>query len=254
MNSAALSGLLAGYGVAVPVGAIAVVLISVSARTSLRIGAAAGLGAATVDGAYALVAVAGGAGLARQARAAAAPLHWAATATLTILAVRIVVIAARSYRSRASTAQPAMSLSTLCAPDRSGRPHCAKPVDRCLLRRARAEPPGVGRLHRHPGRDLRVLRFRRLSELAVPARQRWRAAGAAGEQPMWQAGHSGGVERADYAARPQNPCPLKPRSGCRPAALRAGPASRSWTAGLGTFRPGVLRRPARIGGCRPGRR
>jgi hypothetical protein len=49
MQNAALSGLLAGYGIAVPVGAIAVVLISLSARTSLRIGAAAGLGAATVD-------------------------------------------------------------------------------------------------------------------------------------------------------------------------------------------------------------
>ena len=59
MQNAALSGFLAGYGIAVPVGAIAVVLISVSARTSWRTGAAAGLGAATVDGASALIAVAG---------------------------------------------------------------------------------------------------------------------------------------------------------------------------------------------------
>jgi integrase len=88
----------------VPVGAIAVVLISLSARTSLRIGAAAGLGAATVDGAYALIAVAGGAGLARSARAAADPLHWAAATVLTILAVRTAVIAVRRYRSRARVA------------------------------------------------------------------------------------------------------------------------------------------------------
>jgi threonine/homoserine/homoserine lactone efflux protein len=100
MQNAALSGLLAGYGIAVPVGAIAVVRISLSARTSVRIGAAAGLGVATVDGAYALIAVAGGAGLARPARAAAVPLHWVAATVLAILAVRTAVIAVRRYRSR----------------------------------------------------------------------------------------------------------------------------------------------------------
>jgi arginine exporter protein ArgO len=112
MQNAALSGLLAGYGIAVPVGAIAVVLISLSARTSLRIGAAAGLGAATVDGTYALIAVAGGAGIARPARAAAVPLHWAAATVLIILAVRTAVIAVRRYRSRAGMAGPAVGLST----------------------------------------------------------------------------------------------------------------------------------------------
>ena len=112
MQNAALSGFLAGYGIAVPVGAIAVVLISVSARTSWRTGAAAGLGAATVDGASALIAAAGGAGLARPARAAAGPLHWAAATVLTILAVRTAVIAVRRYRSRACMAGPAAGLST----------------------------------------------------------------------------------------------------------------------------------------------
>jgi arginine exporter protein ArgO len=112
MQNAALSGLLAGYGIAVPVGAIAVVLISLSARTSVHIGAAAGLGAATVDGTYALIAVAGGGGLARLGRAAADPLHWAAATVLTILAVRTAVIAVRRYRSRACMAGPAVSLST----------------------------------------------------------------------------------------------------------------------------------------------
>lgn len=112
MISAALSGLLAGYGIAVPVGAIAVVLITLSARTSLRVGAAAGLGAATVDGTYALAAVAAGAGLARPARAVAGPLHWAAAATLTLLAVRTLVVGVRRYRCGASTVQPGASLNT----------------------------------------------------------------------------------------------------------------------------------------------
>jgi len=68
MTAAAISGLLAGYGIAMPVGAIAVLLISVSATTCLCIGVSAGLGAATIDGGYALIAVAGGVGLARDVR------------------------------------------------------------------------------------------------------------------------------------------------------------------------------------------
>lgn len=55
-----LSGLLTGYAIAVPVGAVAVMIIAVSSRTSWRTGAAAGLGVATVDGGYALIAVLAG--------------------------------------------------------------------------------------------------------------------------------------------------------------------------------------------------
>ena len=86
MTAAAISGLLAGYGIAMPAGAIAVLLISISATTCLCIGVSAGLGAATVDGGYALIAVAGGAGLARDVQAAAGPLRWAAAATMAVLA------------------------------------------------------------------------------------------------------------------------------------------------------------------------
>jgi hypothetical protein len=46
---ALVSGLLAGYGVAIPVGAIGVLILGLSARTSLRIGAGAALGVATAD-------------------------------------------------------------------------------------------------------------------------------------------------------------------------------------------------------------
>lgn len=55
-----VSGLVTGYAIAVPVGAVAVMIIAVSSRTSWRTGAAAGLGVATVDGGYALVAVLAG--------------------------------------------------------------------------------------------------------------------------------------------------------------------------------------------------
>ena len=50
MTGAFLAGLLAGLGVAVPVGAIAVLVMSLAARTSFRVGAAAALGVATADG------------------------------------------------------------------------------------------------------------------------------------------------------------------------------------------------------------
>jgi len=86
MTAAAISGLLAGYGIAMPVGAIAVLLISVSATTCLCIGVSAGLGAATIDGGYALIAVAGGAGLARDVQATAL----ASSLLIGLLALRIL--------------------------------------------------------------------------------------------------------------------------------------------------------------------
>ena len=73
-----MSGLLAGYGVAVPVGAIAVLILGLSARASLLVGAGAGLGAATADGLYAAVAAVGGAAVAGLIRPVATPLRWTA--------------------------------------------------------------------------------------------------------------------------------------------------------------------------------
>ena len=55
-----ISGLVTGYAIAVPVGAVAALIVALSARDGWRVGAAAGLGVATVDGAYALVAVLAG--------------------------------------------------------------------------------------------------------------------------------------------------------------------------------------------------
>ena len=55
-----ISGLVTGYAIAVPVGAVAALIVALSARDGWRVGAAAGLGVATVDGVYALVAVLAG--------------------------------------------------------------------------------------------------------------------------------------------------------------------------------------------------
>jgi arginine exporter protein ArgO len=70
----------------VPVGAIGVLIAGLSARTSLRVGAAAGMGAATADGIYALVAVAGGAAVASAVAPVATPLRWAGALVLLALA------------------------------------------------------------------------------------------------------------------------------------------------------------------------
>ncbi len=101
MTAALVAGLLAGYGVAIPVGAIAALIVSLTARTSLRVGAAAALGVATADGIYATVAVLGGAALGALIAPYAAVLRWLAAAVLVGLAVRTAVTAVRAHRAPA---------------------------------------------------------------------------------------------------------------------------------------------------------
>ena len=83
-----VAGLLAGYSVAVPVGPIATYLVALTARTSVRVGAAAALGVATVDGVYAVAAILGGAALAGFIRPAMGVLHWVSVAVLAGVAAR----------------------------------------------------------------------------------------------------------------------------------------------------------------------
>jgi arginine exporter protein ArgO len=59
------SGVLAGYGIAVPVGAIALLIVQVGIKCGFRCGFMAGAGAATADLIYAGLAVIGGAALAQ---------------------------------------------------------------------------------------------------------------------------------------------------------------------------------------------
>ncbi|RLK12486.1 arginine exporter protein ArgO [Micromonospora sp. M71_S20] len=86
MTGAFLAGLVAGYGVAIPVGAIAVLILGLSARTSFRVGAAAAFGVATADGLYAAVAALGGAAVAGLIAPVAGPLRLAAALVLLLLA------------------------------------------------------------------------------------------------------------------------------------------------------------------------
>ncbi|MBQ1025784.1 LysE family transporter [Micromonospora sp. C95] len=86
MTGAFLAGLVAGYGVAVPVGAIAVLILGLTARTSFRVGAAAALGVATADGLYAGVAALGGAVVVGWLAPVAGPLRLAGATVLLALA------------------------------------------------------------------------------------------------------------------------------------------------------------------------
>ncbi|WP_336049586.1 LysE family transporter [Streptomyces sp. CA2R101] len=95
LTDAFLPGLWAGYALAVPVGAPAVLLVSVTARTSFRVGASAALGVATADGFYALAAVAGGAALSRAVAPVAGPLRVLAAVLLLGMALRTAVRALR---------------------------------------------------------------------------------------------------------------------------------------------------------------
>ena len=98
MIAALAAGLLAGYGVAVPIGAIGTYLLGLTARTSLRIGVCAGLGAASADGLYAAIATFGGSTLARDIRPIMPSLRWVSVFVLLGLAVRGGVIAVGKYR------------------------------------------------------------------------------------------------------------------------------------------------------------
>lgn len=79
---ALLSGLLAGWGIAVPVGAVAVLLVLLGAHHGRRVGCAAGMGAAVVDGVYATLAVVLGSALAPVLVRAATPVRWVSAVVL----------------------------------------------------------------------------------------------------------------------------------------------------------------------------
>ena len=88
MAHALLSGLVAGYGIAVPVGAIATLIFTKSASESLASGEAAGLGAATADLTDATIAVAAGVALRPLLVGVQRPIHIAGGCVLVAIAVR----------------------------------------------------------------------------------------------------------------------------------------------------------------------
>lgn len=82
-----LLGVLAGFGIAIPVGAIAVLIVQVGIRCGFRCAFSAGAGAATADFAYSIVAVAGGVALADLIGDIGEPFRWVSAAVLVVIAV-----------------------------------------------------------------------------------------------------------------------------------------------------------------------
>ncbi|WP_250401400.1 LysE/ArgO family amino acid transporter [Streptomyces cellostaticus] len=97
MTDALVSGLLAGYGIAMPVGAMSVLIVTLASRVSFRHAMAAAMGVATADGLYALAAVLGGAGLARLIQPASRPLQVLAAGVLACIALKGLVSAVRTH-------------------------------------------------------------------------------------------------------------------------------------------------------------
>lgn len=98
-----LTGVLAGYGIAIPVGAISILIVEVGIRCGFRCAFAAGTGAASADLFYAGLAVAGGAGLATAVSSVQEPLRIASALVLMLIAVAGLLRA----RRRSPESQPA---------------------------------------------------------------------------------------------------------------------------------------------------
>lgn len=101
-----LSGAAAGFAVAIPVGAIALLIIELGLRRGFRIGAAAGAGAATADGVYASVAGLAGTALATAISPIEVPLRLLSVIVLVALAVRGLVGSVRGESADTPTSSP----------------------------------------------------------------------------------------------------------------------------------------------------
>jgi arginine exporter protein ArgO len=111
-----LAGAVAGLAVAMPVGAIGAYLLGLAARERFVVAAAAALGVGSVDGAYALIAALGGAGLRSLLDRTSAALTVLAAVVLVGLAVRTMQQAVRRYRE---VAPPVAGAGRLASPLRA---------------------------------------------------------------------------------------------------------------------------------------
>jgi threonine/homoserine/homoserine lactone efflux protein len=104
--AAFVAGALAGYAIAIPVGAIAVLIVETGVRRGFRIAAAAGAGAATADFVYATVAMVGGTAIGPALVPWFVELRVAAIVFLLYLGLRGLFRVVRERRSASSGADP----------------------------------------------------------------------------------------------------------------------------------------------------
>ena len=105
MVEALVAGVIAGYAIAIPVGAIAALLITLGAQHGARVAAGGAFGAATVDGIYATVAVTAGAVIAPLIAQVEEPLRWVSVAVLLILGLVLALPGLRPQAAPIEAAQ-----------------------------------------------------------------------------------------------------------------------------------------------------
>ncbi|MFI7315625.1 LysE family transporter [Streptomyces venezuelae] len=123
MSAILIAGLLAGYGIAMPVGGVGTYLVALTARTTLKTGACAALGVATADGLYALVAAVGGASLTNAIEPAMTPLRWASVLVLVAMAAKGTLTAAREYKNHHTNTKPTTNTKPNSTPVTAHAPH-----------------------------------------------------------------------------------------------------------------------------------
>jgi threonine/homoserine/homoserine lactone efflux protein len=99
VTGALVAGIAAGFAVAVPLGAIGVLVVDHGLRHGLRVGIAAGAGVAAVDGIYAVCAALGGASAAGWLEGHERPLRLGSAALLTAVAALLLRRAVREHRA-----------------------------------------------------------------------------------------------------------------------------------------------------------
>ena len=88
MLTSFVAGALAGWAIAIPVGAIGVLIVELGIRRGFRVAAAAGAGAASADGIYATLAAVGGTALAAFLEPVERPLRIVAILALLAIGIR----------------------------------------------------------------------------------------------------------------------------------------------------------------------
>ena len=106
MLAAFVAGAIAGYAIAIPVGAIAVLIVDTGVRRGFRLAAAAGAGAATADFLYATLAMVGGTAIAPLLAPFSAPLRVAAIVVLLYIGGRGLL---HAWRERPAAGAPGAS-------------------------------------------------------------------------------------------------------------------------------------------------
>lgn len=115
LGSSLLAGVLAGYGIAIPVGAISILIIETALRRGFAAGFAAGAGAATIDGLYALVAALAGSAVAGLVAPVAVELRALSAIVLAAIGIRglAALRAARSARTALREMPPSLARTYL---------------------------------------------------------------------------------------------------------------------------------------------